>query len=174
VLTACLRRQWAAIAFASLVWAVMLALGFSEGGDGANLVQRDKAVVSGSLWWEIFSGNSRIALGLFSGVVCLGLTTLLLTATSATILGAMTAQVIHLFGWGEFAVRVGPHLIPEMGGFVLATAAGMTSLVALVRRIGGWSERLAFGQVLRDALTLQLLAFPALLLAATIETWVSA
>ncbi|WNB85737.1 stage II sporulation protein M [Cellulomonas sp. ATA003] len=172
--SACLRRQWPALVLAALLWSAMVAVGYGEGLRGTDVVEREAVTVSGALWWEIFSNNAHITLGLFSGLVCLGITTVLLTATSATILGVLTAQAIGLVGPAQFALGVGPHLVPEMAGFVLATAAGLTSVVAVARRIGGWSTRLAVGQVLRDALVLQLLALVALAIGATIETWVSA
>ena len=173
VFGAALRRQRAAIVVALLLWAAALALGIKSAGDGTSLLHSDQDLASGRFWLSVFGTNARISLGLFSGVVLLGTTTLFQVVSTAPLLGAMVAEVVNLRGWGAFAVHVGPHLLPELGAIVLATAAGLSSLVGLVRRMGGWSSRVAFLQALRDAFLLEVIALLSLLVAATIETWIS-
>lgn len=173
-LVARLRRQRSAIVLSVVIWSATVALGASASQGGPPLYSRTADLEASALWWDVFGTNAAIALGLFSGVVLLGVTTILQTVVTGTLLGAMLGQAHADFAPSEIVAHVGPHLVPEIAGLVLATAAGLTTLVAIARRAGGWTRRVAIGQALRDALALLVVALVSLLLAATLETWISA
>lgn len=124
----------AAIITAILLWGVMIWIGIGSGVEFT--VDRSGGVHHP--WSEypaILANNGAAALGLFSGVVTFGLSTLALTVLLGLFTGAVFSGAAAALGADGAAQVFMPYFIFEGLGLVVATVAGILPLAKVVTSV---------------------------------------
>ncbi|MFE9253910.1 stage II sporulation protein M [Streptomyces sp. NPDC006879] len=168
------RRQRLALLSGALLWFGAMAAGAAVGvGEGSG-VEMNPAQPGLTTWWHIFSANASVALLAFGGVITLGISTLLFTLVSGALTGFGLGKAYAVAGPSVMAAHVLPHAVIELPAVAVAIGAGITPLLALVRYLtGDRVQRPRVRDVLTDSTGLLVICLALLLVAATIETWVS-
>ncbi|MGD3108212.1 stage II sporulation protein M [Streptomyces sp. YGL11-2] len=169
-----LRRQRTAVLLGNLLWLGPIAVGFAL-GDRLDLgVEQRAAHAGGHLWWSILSTNAGVALLAFAGVLTFGLATIAFSLVSGLLTGLGLGQATALAGWGDLARHVLPHAWLELPSIGIAVGAGLVPLIAVTSwLVGRKKARPKLQHVLSDSFGLLGMSLFLLLIAATIETWVS-
>ncbi|MFF2806101.1 stage II sporulation protein M [Streptomyces sp. NPDC058000] len=169
-----LRRQRAALVVGNLLWLGPIAAGCAL-GDRLDFGVRARTVpAGGDLWWSIVGTNAGVALLAFAGVLTFGLATIAFSLVSGLLTGLGIAQATTVAGWGDLARHVLPHAWLELPAIGIAVGAGVVPLIAATRWLAGrGGARPSLRDVLGDAFGLLGTSLFLLLIAATIETWVS-
>ncbi|MFG3495735.1 stage II sporulation protein M [Streptomyces sp. NPDC047928] len=171
---AVLRRQRVALALGALCWFGSMLIGWFAGGEMTGGVVRAPAEPGAALWWSIFSANASVALLAFAGVLTLGVVTALFSLVSGMMTGLGLAQATAVGGIGVMARHILPHAVIELPAIGIAVGAGLVPLVALIRHFAGRpGPRPTVRNLLVDSVALLGCSIFLLLIAATIETWVS-
>ncbi|WP_328770547.1 stage II sporulation protein M [Streptomyces sp. NBC_00286] len=168
------RRQRLALLSGALLWFGAMAAGAAIGvGEGSG-VETNPAQPGLATWWHIFSANASVALLAFGGVLTLGIFTLLFTLVSGTLTGLGLGKAYAVAGPSVMAAHVLPHAVVELPAIAVAVGAGIAPLPALIRHLtGDRVQRPHVRDVLTDSTGLLCICLALLLVAATIETWVS-
>jgi uncharacterized membrane protein SpoIIM required for sporulation len=119
-------RLWRNIAVAGILWAVGFAIGFIPAGDSrARLSSRWEAFRMPS-FSELLRNNATVALVLFSGIFCGGVTSVLTILYNGFVLGLIVQEGLraNLKAWVIAAV-LGLHGVVEVTGLLLAAAVGL-------------------------------------------------
>ncbi|MFI0983301.1 stage II sporulation protein M [Streptomyces sp. NPDC021093] len=171
---ALLHRQRAALALGALCWFGALLTGWFAGGEMRGTVVRTPAEPGAGLWWSIFSANASVALLAFAGVITFGLVTALFSLVSGMLTGLGLAQATALGGSAVMVRHILPHAVVEMPAIAVAVGAGLVPLAAGIRVLAGRAhKRPRVRDMLVDSVALLGCSLFLLLIAATIETWVS-
>lgn len=121
----------------------------------------------------IVGQNLGAAMLLYSGVVTLGISSLLGLGMTSAFVGATMAVAVDNSGWGEVAGTAWAYAPIEFGGCVVAAAAGLYPVLSVIRKVFAAEERLAlFSTYVRglvDSLKLLALAVAMILLAGLVE-----
>nr|WP_255672818.1 stage II sporulation protein M [Glycomyces amatae] len=137
---------------------------FADGGEGGGHDQSLPGIVG---------QNLGAAMLLYSGVVTLGVSSLLGLGMTSAYVGATMAVAVGNAGWGEVLGTAWVYAPIEFGGCVVAAAAGLYPVLSVIGRVFAAEERLAlFGTYVRglvDSLKLLAVAVAMILLAGLIE-----
>lgn len=173
-------RQRLALCIGALLWLGAVAAGIAtvplEQKSQSGLVP---ASPSWALRWSILSNNAIIALLAFAGILTFGIITVLYALASGLLFGHFLAQAVNLAGLLGVIRGVGPHGIVEFPAIIIAISAGLSPLAYFLRTaLGGRKEprenlfQAAQGVIL-DAASLLCISLLMIVIAATIETWVT-
>ena len=125
--------------------------------------------------FHIVQTNIPTALSLFSGVITCGISSLFIIAMVGLFLGASVNVSVGMYGWQDVVAKTALYTPFEVGGFVLAGAAGLIPLVTLAWFLLHGSEKTSSGVVrlYRDSLLVSLrwfgMSIGVLLIAALLE-----
>ncbi|SDE21013.1 stage II sporulation protein M [Glycomyces harbinensis] len=136
---------------------------FTEGGDGGH----DQSLAG------IVGQNLGAAMLLYSGVVTLGISSLLGLGMTSAFVGATMAVAVDNAGWGEVIGTAWAYAPIEFGGCVVAAAAGLYPVLSVIGKVFAAEERLAllstYARGLVDSLKLLALAVAMILFAGLVE-----
>ncbi len=175
-----LSRQRLALCIGALLWLGAVAAGIAtvplEQGIQPDLVP---ASPSWALWWSILSNNAIIALLAFAGIITFGILTVLYALASGLLFGHFLARAVNLAGVLGVLRGVGPHGIFEFPAIIIAVSAGISPLAYFLQTASGGRKKsrenlLRTAQcVILDAVSLLCVSLLMIVIAATIETWVT-
>lgn len=173
-LTDLLRRQRLALLLGAAMWFGPMLIGIVIGDRLDFGVEARKVEATPGLWWSIYSTNASVALLAFGGILTCGLATIAFTLVSGLLTGMGLAQATAIGGFGPMARHILPHAWLELPALGIAVAAGLVPLVTLGRHfLGRGGPRPSVRGIVNDAFGLLAVSLSLLLIAATIETWVS-
>lgn len=158
------------IALLLLVTVAAVTLGVGS-GQVVDVFDAATGVVPTATWdtfLAIFLRNTSVALGLFSGVLTLGLSTMVFLLLVGAMLGWSVAASVGALGVMETLLRSWSYTPLEVLGLALAGGAGLLPLVRLIRN--AFSAEADRSPVLPRALFTLAVALGVLLIAALVET----
>ena len=153
----------------AVAWAAYAALDVSWIADNAAF--EESSLFSGG-FLQILMRNAGAALVLYSGVVTLGLTTLVAGGILALYVGATVSLGVHSIGVAQLASDVALYVPLEFGGLVLAATAGLQPACGAVRLVLIDRDKISLASLHRDfadSLRTLALALALILVAAAIE-----
>lgn len=105
-------------------------IGHMRGGGGMLAAPLDSTI--NPLFLSILLRNSVVALGLFSGVLTFGLSSLLNIAFIGFTVGSTTAAAIMEVGAKSVIISVAGYAIIEIIGYILAAASGLVPVLSIL------------------------------------------
>ncbi len=166
------RRQRLTLVCGQVLWLGCLLCGILFADRTSQSVHVAPKQPSVGLFTEILANNCGIAAVAFSGVVTFGLGAVLVSLFAGLSSGLFIAHAYAL-GAAPFARTVLPHAVLELPAFGVAIAAGLVPALAAARALLA-GRKVQINQSLVDAAALLGLSMAMLVVAACVETWVSA
>jgi uncharacterized membrane protein SpoIIM required for sporulation len=134
--------------------------------------------IFGGSFWTILIQNISAAMFLYSGVLTLGLTSVLAMGMVSAYIGATVAVGVHNVGPGQILGDTGTYVFLEFGGCIVAAAAGlypfMVAVGAIVKDGATTAVFSAYLRAVHTSLKMFACAISLILIAAAIEATVIA